>query len=1383
MHARRTARDALFSKKEDDAFFSPRRGDISFTSLRAARAFAARLNERPGAPRSVQPSELAAMALLHELLHAVIDRYRERYPDSFKRLSFTLREAMGEAADAVVVDFVAAFPPPVVYRALRGEGDLRRNSPLAYVERQGAALRTEIDEELILLWITSQNRAYEPIADVVGDQNLGPRYTAFIGAARRFFESEPAFGPNGETLIELLLEPGEGGDIFAQLDRFEAQIAEPLGLADHPALTAKKLGALDLKKEEGKWFHKPGPGPGEPLLEAMRFGRRDAEEKAQFSPDLNWMPHVVLIAKSVYVWLDQLARKYDREIKRLDQIPDEELDILRTRGITGLWLIGLFERSNASRRIKQMRGDTQAMASAYSLYGYDIAQELGGVPAWRSLRDRAWQRGIRLAADMVPNHVGIDGQWVMNHPDWFLQSRQPPYPNYRWAGPDLSTDPRAAVFLEQGYWDMSDAAVVFKRVDRQTGEERFIYHGNDGTSMPWNDTAQLDYSKAEVRRAVIETILHVASMFPIIRFDAAMTLAKRHVQRLWFPLPGGAGGAIPSRADYAMTDEEFDRLIPIEFWREVVDTVAARAPDTLLLAEAFWMMEGYFVRTLGMHRVYNSAFMNMLKREENAKYRETITNVLDFDPEILKRFVNFMNNPDEDTAIAQFGEGDKYFGTCAMMSTLPGLPMFGHGQIEGFREKYGMEYARAKFQEIPNRHVVWRHEQEIFPILHRRWMFSEVENFALYTLHNGYGFDEDVFAYSNGVNPAGTANCQRALFLFNNRDKHTRGRVHRSTHRGTLGEELGVDEAKGDYVVIRDLPHRLEYLRPAHELLAEGLTWSLGPYQYHVLTDFRPVFTSLELPYDRLAEELGGEGVPDVDYAAKELYLRPLHAPLREACGRGHIQYLALQLDAPDASAARASIEEKLNHFADGLEWMLSRRSGRDVTVERAEVLKRAGDRYVALRAFARAKHPRSAAEAERSPISSERTATVLHVDMLLASIHLEAAIELLAQSDRSVAIAMYMPAPIVSTRPDPSAPKFQSSRRVVESKPELESKPDVTPATQAALETGAGVAELPEPPAAVMAALEQAVSEPSISQIPESRPSEAETLPELPSEVAEVTEVAAPAEAGGAEVVAPAAGAEVVAPAADAEVVAPVDVVAAPVVDDAASGAVAAPVEAAVDDAALVAVAAPAEAGVPEVVVVAAAPAGVAAAPEDGRAVPVASELIAPRSAPDIVPYTPAPKSSEKPSSPAALAAPVPPSSTTRENLLQEWQLATPIVAGLTPMLGEEEAKRHAAIVILGATLPSAPLAACLRLALGTRRGRQFLNVHEADGTFWLNQERFEELAHFIGEREGAMGALSHTDAEPAITEVIELAKREGYKAQEIAGALEQLAPPIPTA
>jgi hypothetical protein len=206
-------------------------------------------------------------------------------------------------------------------------------------------------------------------------------------------------------------------------------------------------------------------------------------------------------------------------------------------------------------------------------------------------------------------------------PTGFIQLDYPPFPTYTFNGPDLSNDERVGIFIEDHYYNRSDAAVVFKRLDRWTGQARYIYHGNDGTSMPWNDTAQLNYLKPEVREAVIQTILHVARQFPIIRFDAAMTLTKRHYHRLWFPEPG-TGGDIPSRAGFGMTRAQFDAAMPEEFWREVVDRCAVEAPDTLLLAEAFWLMEGYFVRTLGMHRVYNSAFMVCLRDEENAKYRQ-----------------------------------------------------------------------------------------------------------------------------------------------------------------------------------------------------------------------------------------------------------------------------------------------------------------------------------------------------------------------------------------------------------------------------------------------------------------------------------------------------------------------------------------------------------------------------------------------------------------------------------------------------------------------------------------------------------------------------------------------------------------------------------------
>src|SRR4029077_8888251 len=122
-------------------------------------------------------------------------------------------------------------------------------------------------------------------------------------------------------------------------------------------------------------------------------------------------------------------------------------------------------------------------------------------------------------------------------------------------------------------------------------------------------------------------------------------------------------------------------------------------------------------------------FMHMLRDERNADYRALIKETLAFDPEVLKRFVNFLNNPDERTALDQFGDGDRYFCAATLLVTLPGLPMFGHGQIEGYAEKYGMEFRRARWDESPNEALVGRHEREIFPLLQRRGLFAEVSDF------------------------------------------------------------------------------------------------------------------------------------------------------------------------------------------------------------------------------------------------------------------------------------------------------------------------------------------------------------------------------------------------------------------------------------------------------------------------------------------------------------------------------------------------------------------------------------------------------------------------------------------------------------------------------
>ncbi len=429
-------------------------------------------------------------------------------------------------------------------------------------------------------------------------------------------------------------------------------------------------------------------------------------------------------------------------------------------------------------------------------------------------------------------------------------------------------DPNVGVILEDHYYDHSDAAVVFKRFDRTTGDIRYIYHGNDGTSFPWNDTAQLNYLKGEVREAVIQTILHVARNFPIIRFDAAMTLAKKHIQRLWFPEPG-AGGAIPSRAEHGISRADFESAMPEEFWREVVDRVAAEVPDTLLLAEAFWLMEGYFVRTLGMHRVYNSAFMHMLRDEDNAKYRMAIKNTLEFDPRILQRYVNFMSNPDEKTAVEQFGKADKYFGVCVLLSTLPGLPMFGHGQVEGFHEKYGMEYRCAKQDETPDESFVHYHEQIISPLLHRRRVFAGVDNFMLYDLFTPGGHvDENVFAYSNRFgDPHDAGTGERGLVIYHNRFADTRGWIRVSAaylengglHQKSLAEGLGLP-GEG-FVIFQDGITGMEYIRSCRELAEKGMYIELGAYKCHTFLDFRFVDGS---EWGMVNSDLNGAGVPSL---------------------------------------------------------------------------------------------------------------------------------------------------------------------------------------------------------------------------------------------------------------------------------------------------------------------------------------------------------------------------------------------------------------------------------------------------------------------------------------------------------------------------------------
>lgn len=889
-HISRQARERY---KFDQSLFTLS-GNIIFANFHGARTFAQKMNQKRDLvnypEQGVKAGQINAMGLMDEILHYISALYRRQLAPK------AINDALAYLDDEIGVDevnktlrlFINEFPPLAVYQREQTMDEYFSGSSDGISNREAAL------EEMLMLWLENLNPAYAPYRELFDDSNLviSGTYHKTMKCLYAFLESQPHFGPQQQNLIDMLRSPAIAvpHSISGQLEYIRTHWADLLG-----AYFYRLLISLDLIREEEKLHF---PGSGTVPVPTYDLSAMDADLE-RFSTDKEWMPSLVLIAKNTYVWLDQLSKKYQRSITHLDQIPDEELDTLAAWGISGLWFIGIWERSPASAQIKQLCGNPEAISSAYSLSSYSIAHDLGGEEAFYRFRERAWHRGIRLGSDMVPNHMGIDSPWVIEHPDWFVSLDYSPYPGYSYNGANLSSDPRISIYIEDHYYDRSDAAVTFKRVNNSNGQTHYLYHGNDGTSMPWNDTAQLNYLKAEVREAVIQTILSVARKFPIIRFDAAMTLAKRHYQRLWFPEPG-SGGDIPSRSEHGLTRQQFDQLIPQEFWREVVDRAAIETPDTLLLAEAFWLMESYFVRTLGMHRVYNSAFMNMLRSEENSKYRAVIKNTLEFDPQILKRFVNFMNNPDERTAVDQFDKGDKYFGICILMITLPGLPMFGHGQIEGYTEKYGMEYRRAYWDETPDWHLVERHKREIFPLLHRRRLFAGVDNFLLYDFYSASGkVDENVYAYSNGVGN------ERALVVYHNCFATSEGWIRisvgfavktasgeRQIIQRNLADGLNIQAAHNRFVIMRDHISGLEYIRHSEEIAQKGLFLHLNAFEYHVFLDFRQVEDDGWQTYHHLCDYLGGHGVPSIEEALRQLLLQPVLQPFKDIANPGYFNYL-----------------------------------------------------------------------------------------------------------------------------------------------------------------------------------------------------------------------------------------------------------------------------------------------------------------------------------------------------------------------------------------------------------------------------------------------------------------------------------------------------------
>lgn len=318
-----------------------RDGALDARDATAARRIAARLNQARAAEpeRQVAGGDITAIAVLGAILHEVVRRERAAAAREVDRAVEAGAEAVGPSGLASV------------RRAWRREfGDAEPATPdlvgnllvlSALNENPAAVTVRELVDDRPLRDETPYVRLLGAVETELGGTAAGGRPDG--GAAGEAGRSRPrSAGPTAPrrrlALPALLRAPARSapGSLADQLRWIRANWPEIL--AGDPALAERVALAIDVLAEEARALElrAAGAGFGGPVAaEAPDYRGLDAEPEA-FSPDTDWMPSVVLLAKSSHVWLNQLARTYGRPVSNLADVPDEELDRLAALGVTGL---------------------------------------------------------------------------------------------------------------------------------------------------------------------------------------------------------------------------------------------------------------------------------------------------------------------------------------------------------------------------------------------------------------------------------------------------------------------------------------------------------------------------------------------------------------------------------------------------------------------------------------------------------------------------------------------------------------------------------------------------------------------------------------------------------------------------------------------------------------------------------------------------------------------------------------------------------------------------------------------------------------------------------------------------------------------------------------
>ncbi|MEM9598551.1 MAG: MerR family transcriptional regulator, partial [Acidobacteriota bacterium] len=375
-------------------------GGLLLPNLESVRRITYRLNDQRPPERRFSTGELHALLLIQELVAHLITMRQNRGPEVLVDAPIWLAGRFGrERLDRTFAEFEDRFHA----RPAKGE----RSTPSRRLLM------------LLFLWLANRNPAFGRLRDLFDDRRFEETtgYQSLIASLDDFFAE--TLGPDSR-LLSMLRRPFDRGA------RAEAQLQQLIEAASPPSHLVDRLRrGLDVLREEARPpftpSAEPSPPPQPPPPEVPPSHWRAVNE----SP---WMQLSVIVAKNVNVWLDQLSHRHGDDIRRLDQIPLEALQDLRRRGFSALWLIGLWQRSHASQEFKRRRGRADAIASAYAVEDYAVAEELGGEAALEVLEGRCVEARKSHPSDKVPKPTRHPAPRVIQQTETLIRVDQPPLP-------------------------------------------------------------------------------------------------------------------------------------------------------------------------------------------------------------------------------------------------------------------------------------------------------------------------------------------------------------------------------------------------------------------------------------------------------------------------------------------------------------------------------------------------------------------------------------------------------------------------------------------------------------------------------------------------------------------------------------------------------------------------------------------------------------------------------------------------------------------------------------------------------------------------------------------------------------------------------------------